>query len=177
MKKYAGNMKECREGSETWKNSELYHLYKLWDSEERSTEQSELRVVVHSFLPIQRPKNFPEIFPNMRSLGGWGPHEFQWGKGMRWEEGHESNSPVFSNMFYRRRFHNASPMHVYALGPENFPLFLPFKLQSTGEGASRHSVALSLYIGSETWRYTELSPPVYSRRLRNTRIPSLPLYV
>ena len=52
MKKYVGNMKNYVEGSKTWKNFELYLLYSPRGLEERSTEQSEVRVVVYSFLPI-----------------------------------------------------------------------------------------------------------------------------
>ena len=52
MKKYVVNMKEYVERSETWKNSELYSLYRLGGLEDRSTERSERRVVVYSFLPV-----------------------------------------------------------------------------------------------------------------------------
>ena len=35
-------MKVHVDGSETWKNSEFYPLYRLWDLEERSTKQRAL---------------------------------------------------------------------------------------------------------------------------------------
>ena len=69
MKNYAGDMKEYVEGSRTWKNSELYLLYRLWDLEERS----EVRVVVYSFFPTYRPQDLEkfQVFPLYIGSGTW----------------------------------------------------------------------------------------------------------
>ena len=39
-------------GSGTWEYTAVHPQYRLWYLEERSTERSEVQVVVYSFLPI-----------------------------------------------------------------------------------------------------------------------------
>ena len=111
-------------GSRTWKYSELSpytdsdslyslwdleksSLYMLWDLEERSTERSEMRVAVYSFLPTWRSWDLEKFQAFPLYMGSWT---------------YKNSDPTLSERGLSRR-DMKHDLHFSALPLNTFPLF------------------------------------------------------